>query len=240
MDVIRSGDLWFRDGIFGIRSKAGSELVSDFAVGDVEISCDTSRMLPAGYAQIGGETFHYSSVSATKLLGVTGGTVPHLAGEKVVQLYSVPANFDRANSVWITAPGQYGRKVPVPLDQSETYATYYSVIRYGTLQLLKISGVPTDSVLNCSYSVKINPMSEDSDVCPIPDGYGISVISPLVAGEMAFVRGMPNGAQILTSAYSSLRNMYQFFTNATNVVKQSIKPQSYKFASVNRPAPANR
>ncbi len=240
MDVIRAGDLWFRNGIFGIRSKSGSELTADFAVGDVSISCDTTNMLPSGYAQIGGETFKYTSVNSTSLLGVTGGTVAHVSGEKVVQLYAAPLNFDRSNALFLTSPGQYGKQVEIPLDQTEKYATYYSVIRYGTLQLLKISGVPTDSVLNCSYSVKINPMSDDTDVCPIPDDYGTTVIAPLVAGEMSFVRGMPNGATILTSAYSSLRNMYQFFTNVTNVVKQSIKPQSYKFASVNRPAPANR
>lgn len=83
-------------------------------------------------------------------------------------------------------------------------------------------------------------MSEDTDVCQIPDHYGISAIAAMVAGEMGIVRGIPNSQQILLSGYSALREAYQFFTNATNVVKQTIKAQSYKYASVNRQAPANR
>lgn len=56
-----------------------------------------------------------------------------------MQLYSVPANFDRANAVTVTSPGQYGRKIDVPHDAGETYSTFFNVIRYGTLQLLKVA-----------------------------------------------------------------------------------------------------
>lgn len=70
-------------------------------------------------------------------------------------------------------------------------------------------------------------MGDDSDINPLPDDYGISVLAYLSAGTLAFEHTLPTAQQILLVAYENLQNMYQFFTNTTNVIKQSIKPIPY-------------
>lgn len=71
-------------------------------------------------------------------------------------------------------------------------------------------------------------MGANTDVNPLPDEYGLSVIANMVAGEFAYQSGMPNGQQLLMDGYDNLQNMYQFFTNTTNVIKQSIKAKPYR------------
>ena len=39
-----------------------------YNVGDTTITCETSGLLGAGYAEIGGDTINYTSKSATQLL----------------------------------------------------------------------------------------------------------------------------------------------------------------------------
>ena len=61
----------------------------------------------------------------------------------------------------------------------------------------------------------------------LPEDYGKTVLAYLVAGQFAFEKGMPNAQPILLSAYSSLQNMYQDFSNETIITKQKIVPVSY-------------
>jgi len=225
--IYRCGKLWFMEWEFPIRIMAGSTLTADFAIWDTTLTCATENLLTAWYVQIGGDTFTYTNKSSTQLLWVTGGTISHLETEAIVQLYDTPIAMDKPSSVQLIIRWQYAKKFDLPLDNGDNYQTYYQIVRTGTKQLLKIVWVEHDSIVEVKYQKIVNNMTDDSDICILPDDYGITVIAYLVAGQFAFEKGMPNAQPILLSGYSALQNMYQNFTNETVITKQKLTPKSY-------------
>jgi hypothetical protein len=233
--VFRCGKMWFMEGKYPIRVKGGSQLTADYDVGDSTIDTDTTYFLPSGYAQVGGETISYTSVSATQLMGVSGGTVQHLAGDPIIQLYQMPLAVSKPSAVRFVRgdSGQLGSSqiydIEVPYAESDDTAptVNYQIIRDASRQLMKVVGLKESDLLEVSYTRKFTDMTSDADECILPEDYGLTVVAPLVAGEMGGVRLMPAGATSMAIGTANLQAMYGDFGNVTTITKQSIKPIPY-------------
>jgi hypothetical protein len=230
--IYRCGKIWFSEGSAAIRIQSGSVLGADFNIGDTTMTCDTTFLLPAGYVLVGGEIFKYTGVSSTQLLGVTGGTIKHLATEKVAQLYEIPADCEKINDDGVLLlSNSYGQaETPINRDDSGLSSRYYQVIRLNTSPtktLIKLFGFDNNDIVTVKYTKRFDNLTENTDVCPLPDDYGTTVIAPIVAGVLGYAKLMVNSPNALTIAYTNLQNMYQDFTNQTVITKQSIKAVPY-------------
>jgi hypothetical protein len=77
-------------------------------------------------------------------------------------------------------------------------------------------------------------MNENTDPCPFPEDYSISVLAYIVAGGLWYDKGVPNSQQHLNSGYTALQTMYWDFNDETQIIKQRLQPQAYKFSSLRR------
>lgn len=220
--IYRAGKLWFTEASTSVKSVPYSTVGTTVNPGDPAVTCDTTYFLPSGYAQLGSDVISYTSKSATQLLGVSGITQSYVGN--VYQLFEMPTNMERPNYLnAINVSGQITRS-PIPLSDDDTKTFYYQVVHTGNKILLKVVGLDQGKIVEIKYTRKLYDMASDTDVSPFPDSYGTEVISQLVAGEMGMVRGIPTAQSILVNGYGNLRDMYSFYMNESNEVKQSIKP----------------
>lgn len=221
----RVGDIWFMENRHSVRFKSGSAVVSNYTIGDTSIECATTGLLVSGYVEIDGDIISYTGITTdVSIDGVSLATSDHLVWEKIIQLYELPIDLDKIKSVSVKGE----KDQDVPMDDTETKYRYYRVIPYDGKQLLKLSGIDSDSLVSVEYQIKYTNMVDDTDMCVLPEDYGVSVISYMVAGEEGVLKWLPNGQAILGAAYASLQDMYQDLSTKKQIVKQSIKPISYK------------
>lgn len=103
----------------------------------------------------------------------------------------------------------------------------YNLLRSGNKTLIELYNVPQDSIITVEYQKRLDNLASDSDIFPLPEDYGTSTIAPLVAGELGFVKSLPNAQAQLIDGYTCLQNLYQYFTNAIVITKQTIRPIPY-------------
>lgn len=105
---------------------------------------------------------------------------------------------------------------------------YYEIIQTNTGSFLKIEhSFSSWYFFELLYSKKAVDLTEDGDVCILPEHYPLSVVANIVAWENAIRKWFPWGEQILNKGYSSLQEMYSFFDTKDKPRKTSIKPISY-------------
>lgn len=226
--IYRAGSLWFTNWQINLRYRGGSSLNTALNVWDVSASCDTTYMLSNWYVEIGWDIVKYTSSTASTIDWVIGQTIEHLEGEKVVQLYEVPIDFERPNKLWLIKNDLWYCKMEIPYDDTNTIFTSYHIVRVWSKPLIAIRWLSNDNLIEVQYVKSISDMSDDTTVNPFPDDYWLTVIANLVAWEFSFKSWMPNSQQILVDWYDNLQNMYQFYTNTINIIKQTIRPISYR------------
>lgn len=223
--TIRAWNLWFQESSFATRIKKGwsvTELVNIWAT---SIKTETWYLNPTWYVLIGWEIINYTWITATALTGVTGVKVQHNVWDKIIQLYPVPENFETMSKMdliqnsfgWV-----YYKEIPL-----NTWNAKYEILRVWHDVYLKIDWLSNNAEVKISYVKKYTDLSADSDISLFPDNYGINVIAYLVAWVLAYDKGMPQSERLLNRAYGNLRAMYQYYTNETKVIKQTLKPKHY-------------
>ena len=225
--IIRAWDLWFQNWKFTTRIKAGWIATNVVNIWDTEIWTNTANLYPAWYVLIGWDIINYTAISSTQIEWVSGITTNHYVWDKITQLYPVPANFETMIGIEIvTNQNGWVRYTPVPLNNG---VVSYQILRVWSNVYLKIDWLQNNTEVRISYTKKYEDLSEDSQICPFPDKYGINVIAYLVAWVLAYDKGLPMWERLLNRAYSNLRTMYQYYTNETKVIKQKLMPKHYSF-----------
>lgn len=227
--IFRAGKLWFIEGKLNVRIQAWSKLTEELEIWDIVALMDTTNVLTSWHVEIWGDIISYNGKISTELQGVLWQTVKHLVPEKVNQLYEMPTAMDKPSQVYKIVDWQ---TYEIPLKNENNQTVYYEIIRTGTLILLKIVWLDQDDLVEVNYQSKFTDMWADTAVNPLPENYWISVLAYLVAGWLAFEKWLPVSERILTRGYWNLQNMYQDFTNETQVIKQSIRPKHYKFRTL--------
>jgi len=95
----------------------------------------------------------------------------------------MPANFEKPIAIYIIdeVTGLHNGEVPFAV---KDHRVYYEIIKKSSTNLIKIVGLASNSLIEIKFSSVYTPMVYDSDICVIPDHYGDTVISFLVAGEL--------------------------------------------------------
>lgn len=86
----------------------------------------------------------------------------------------------------------------------------------------------SNALVSIKFSNVYSPMTADSDVCVIPDHYGIEVIALIVAGKLGLVKGIPNSQALLIEGYANLQNCYQYFDRDIGKEVTKIMPTPYR------------
>jgi len=228
--IFRAGKLWFTEGKLNVRIQDGGKLNTELEVWDIVALMDTTNVLTSWYVEIWGDIISYSGKISTQLEWVLWQTVTHLVAERVNQLYEMPTAMDKPSEVFKIV--DWKRSPPIPLRNENNQSCYYEVLRSWTQILLKIVWLDQDDLVEVNYQSKFTDMWANTDVNPLPESYWISVLAYLVAGWLAFEKALPVSERILTRGYWNLQNMYQDYTNTTQVIKQSIRPKHYKFRTL--------
>lgn len=211
--------------------RSPAKLSAPFAVGDTVLHCDATRFTTNGHVLIGGEVFSYTGKTDDSLTGVSGGLVPHLATEVVSQLLPFPVDAEKPKSVF--AVFESGSSVEIPYDGTNPHVVGFDIVRSGESSFLSVRNLSDNSGISAVFLRKCYDLTLDTELCPIPQDYGLTVVATLVAGELGYLHGLPNSQQHLMTGYVRLQNLFQFYTNDTAFVRQSIRPVSYGYATVN-------
>jgi hypothetical protein len=225
--IFRCWDFWFMVWHQNYRNQAGWILSEVINVWDTTVTVWTASLLPSGYALVWWDIIKYTSKTDTTLLWVSWITIEHLEWENIYQLYELPADFEKANKINLTNWAE------IPF-ATNTSSISYSILRTWNTQLLRITNISDQMLFKLEYVKKYSNLSLDGDLCVFPDDYGLTVLAPMVAWKLAFEKNLPTAQSILVTAYETLQNMLQFFTNTINVRAQSIKVQPYAMVSINR------
>ena len=232
--IFRAWKLWFIEWKNNFRIKAGSTLTEDFNVWDTEITCDTTDLLGSWYIQIGADIVKYTGTNLTWLTWCTWQTIDHIDNEAMVQLYEAPLELEKPSKLNYIVKGTDLRRREITFDETDTRSTYYQILRDGTTVLFKVVWLSDWDLVETIYNVSYTDMSSDIEICVLPDDYGTKVVAPIVAGMLGYLHWLPMAQQTLSIGYWELQNMFQYFTNDTVIIRQSIAPQSYKFNSIKR------
>jgi len=225
--AFRCGKLWFMEGSYPIRIQGESTLGAQYNVWDSTITCDTTNLLSSWYLQIWGEIITYTSKTSTELQGVTGATIAHLENEAIVQLYNTPLAMLKPQSVSLILQNKYLSEMDIPLDYDGQYSVRYEILRIGSKQLMKIVWIQKDRIVEVKYTKVVDNLSADTDLCILPEDYGITVVAYLVAGQLGIEKGMPNAQEHLAFGTSNLQIMFGDFSNIKTITRQKLSPAPY-------------
>lgn len=154
----------------------------------------------------------------------------HLVGDNFIQLYTLPADFETVIGLRKVVSYSNGTNYyDIPLNDG---TIHFEILRTGTTTLIKINSLSNADLVEVKYTKKLNELTDDTDICSFPDTYGLTVIATIVAGEMGYVKSLPNSDRVLNLGYTNLKAMYQYFTNETKVIKQKLISKPYNFNSV--------
>lgn len=232
--IFSAWKLWIQEGSQYLRTVLDSALTADMVVWANVISCDTTNLLSSGWVEIWWEQFSYTAKTSTQLTWVTPvSTVLHEKWARVIQLYAMPANFEKPIEVKLIDEMTWDTRRNVPYSSQDNIVRY-EIIKKTTANLLKISGLDSNSFLQIVYSKTYTSLVSDSDICVIPDHYGETVIAFIVAWELGLHKWIPNAQNLLVQGYANLQNCYQYFNSDTNSVVKTLKPKSYNFFSIRR------
>jgi len=227
--IFRAGKLWFTEGKLNVRIQDWGKLNTELEVWDIVALMDTTNVLTSWFVEIWGDIISYSGKIITELQGTLWQTVTHLVAERVNQLYEMPTAMDKPSEVFKIVDW---RRFDIPLRNDNNQSCYYEVLRSWTQILLKIAWLDQDDLVEVNYQSKFTNMWVNTDINPLPEDYWEEVLGYIAAWELAFGKKLPVNQEILIMGYWNLQNMYQDYTNTTQVIKQSIRPQHYKFRTL--------
>lgn len=203
--------------------KASWMLSEELLMWDTTVLAWVSGMLSAWYCLIWWDIIQYTSRTDTQLNGLSGITINHKLWDKISQLYVLPTNLDNIIKVeqvfaWYTWT-QYK-------EIGQEWLVSYKLINN---RYLLINWIMEATQIKVSYKIKYTNLSLDSDICVLPDNYGLSVIAYIVAWNLAYDKWIPTAERLLNSWYMSLKNFYQYYNTEVKPRNTKLMPKPYKF-----------
>lgn len=203
---------------------------------DTTIEFDTTNYLSSGNVFIGNDIITYTGKTATEITGVTGVDIKHNQGEKIYQLYPLPAWISLPFTVYsLDRSGQRNQELPYVDYRYPTQArTYFTIVtKTDWTNLLHIVNCNQTRVM-IVYYVNSVAMTTGTDVCVLPDPYALSVIAPLVAGELLRdTEEIDDAIPKLNRGCNNLENMFDYYSKMIKRNRDHIVIQNMDFSSIN-------
>lgn len=216
--IYKAWDLRFLRNKMFIERKPWSPTTSAVTAGDAFVSVDTTNFSSSWYAIIWWNIFNYTSINPTALVTTTGiiGNFPEWT--LVEQVYLVPADVDRSFRLVRILQWNQSREFPNMDNKFDTTASaYFSILPDTQSTENNFVYIPWVTYQNTTvfptywfeYYKVPNTLSSWSDTTVIPWQYWVSVIAPLVAGELLYETEEIWDAQAkLQLGYSKLQMFY--------------------------------
>ena len=220
--LYRAGRLSFLESYHAFRISGQPIVTAEVNIGDTNIEMDTTNILWAGYLLIWGDYIKYTSITPTSIEWVSGITMTHNVGDRGIQLYEMPLNYD----------------VMLDIDKvsyTSTIAVYtplfnkvqYEIIRINGVPLIDIQGLSQGDIVRTHYNQKYTYITDDAVDFPLPDMYGNSVVADIVAGQLGYEKMLPHAVWNLTKWYAKLREMFAFYCVDVKELNQKLRPTPY-------------
>jgi len=200
------------------RNNSPSVLSSSFSLTATTLSCGTATLMSAWFVIIWWDIFSYTWKTDTTLTGVVWWEITHEAWEIVRQLYYLPTDIDKIETL-------KKEKYNIPLDETESLGIYYNIVWNN---LIKIIGLVNNDIITLTYTKKLTDLVNDWDTCILPDDYGIRVLANLSAGELWMEKTLPNANSHLQNWIACLQTMYWDFSQKIKLNSQKLHPISYR------------
>ena len=234
-EVVSKGDLPFLNTDYFYSSVTDTYLDADTTVWATELSATTTNFATSGKLYIAGNIITYTWVSATQFTGVAGILFAFKSGERISQVFGLPADFASIKNV--TYNNKY-RMEPREYDdifeelnkfKGQTYLVppFYTIKDWTYLIIFNVNN--TWDMIRLRYEKLPPTMNSGTDICVISnDVYCKSVMPYLAIWEVMFNRWEEwRAGELLDFAYGQLREMYRFYNNASH---ESSNGKQYKIA----------
>ena len=234
-EVVSKGDLPFLNTDYFYSSVTDTYLSADTTVWATELSAITTNFATSGKLYIAGNIITYTGKSATQFTGVVGVLFAFKSGERISQVFSLPADFASIKNV--TYNNKY-RMEPKEYDdifeelnkfKGQTYlvSPFYTIKDNSDLIIFNADN--TGDMIRIRYEKLPTTMSNGTDTCVIPnDIYAKNTLPYLAIWEVMFNRWEEwRAGELLNFAYGQLREMYKFYNNASY---ESLNGKQYKIA----------
>ena len=219
---IRTWDMYFQENFYSFRISKDSVTTAPVAIWDTSIAMSTVWLAGAGWVMIWGDYIKYTSTTTTSIEWVSGITTSHNEWVVVKPLYAVPENYDMLIEM-DEVSYQYSWVSYTPIETDGRVS--FDVLRIGGIPVLEIKGLAYDTIVRTKYITKYVDMSDDNEDFKLPDRYGTSAIAPIIAGELAYDKMLPQAERLMNKGYEKLLEMVDFYTRKTkNKTKFRAKP----------------
>lgn len=226
-EVIIASNMSFQEWSRNYKISNNASLAKRLKIGDTEAFLNANNFSYKGYVLIGSEIFEYAKRDYDWLKWIWVGDSEHYEGEKVEELYALPFDFWLISKLTKLA---WDREVEIPFKEGNTS---YEILNTKNWQnVLKINNLPADSEIKVYYIKKCPTLIEDTDFCPFPSYYWISVIATLTAWILAYESSLPMAESLLKIAYPNIREMYNYLWEQVRITKQKLRPNTYKFRGI--------
>ena len=214
--IYQAGDLDFLKWDTNFRIITNRALTADVNVWDIIIQVNTIDMVSAWTILLWWDIITYTSKTDTQLEWVTWITIKHLETEVFALLYQMPTNFDKPNNV-----GSWSSEIEYSAEWN--LSIFYQIYKSGTDSFLYINWLSKDDIINVNYNNAYTNITDDSTIFPIPNSYGLSVVSNIISGNLWYKKWIPNSEQQMNIGYNSLQTMFNYYTSAINNPVRSIR-----------------
>lgn len=221
--IISSGWMYFQENYYSFRISKKSNITSDVSIGDTSINMPTDGMNAQGWVMIWGDYIQYTSKTDTSIEWVSGITTSHNSGATVIQLYTLPLNYDIMIQMdEVNYQYSWVRYTPINWE----WVVKFDILRVWSVPLLKIDWLAYDTIIRTKYSTKYVDVTDNDSDFPLPDRYGTICIAYIVAGQMWYDKMMLQAERNLKTGYDNLLQMWNFYTRKIQS-KTKIRPKAY-------------
>lgn len=216
------------------------------AVWDTEIYINTTDLDNSGAIYGQGIVITYTSKDSEKIMWCTGVVSSFQSGSPFVKCFPVNPDFDRSFRVFNQYNSVYREVFETEReDQDYQRGKYRSFMivdnPVDSKKYIVIRWFANNDRFLLKYYEKVDNMTNETDICIVPDEYCLKVIVPIAAGELLMESETEDAEYMtkLTIGYANLQEAYAKFTKNEVDEEQRAKMRPYNYSSINSFGQAN-
>ena len=213
---------------------------------DDEIFLDTTNLEATGAIYCQWCVMPYTGKTATSITGVSWVISAFDSGTYVTKAFPVNADFDKSYRLFHQYNNIQREVFEVQREderyQRAKYRSFVVVLDEDTgNKYIVVRGFSNNDRFLLKYYATVEDMTEDTDICVIPDEWAKSVICPIAAWELLMESQSEDAEYVnkLTLWYARLEEMYYKFTTQEVDMDKLAKQKPYNYTSINSFGMAN-
>lgn len=197
----------------------------------------TTTNYPSSWAiEIEGDVINYTGKSSTQATWVTNISVWHTASSIIYPLFTLPNGISKPFTMFRVFSDWWMEEIdPVDHRFSNWAIQWYSIVSDDSwTEYIRIYGYDTYNLIikmfyyiDYTSTTSWQDMSDDSDICIIPDKFARKIVPYISSWELLYEREEPETAEEkLNKWYSSLQEMYNYYNTQNKPNRRRIRVNS--------------